>query len=50
MEGGRQYLLELHSNIAGWVLLCTVRNVEEKRFSLVFLEGRGLVGGVEDPV
>ena len=45
MEGGRHFLLELYNNRAGHFLLCTVFSVEEKRFSLVFLEGRGLLRG-----
>ena len=28
-----------------WYLLCSVRDVEAKRFCLVFPEGKGLVGG-----
>ena len=45
MEGGRRYQLELHSNKAGCFLFCTAWDVEGKRFSLVFPEGRGVVGG-----
>ena len=45
MEGGRRYQLELRSNKAGRFLFCTVWDVEGKKFSLAFLEGRGVVGG-----
>ena len=44
-EGNRDYNLELHRNRAGRFLFCVVRDAENKRFSLAFLEGRGLVGG-----
>ena len=44
-EGDRDYSLELCSNIAGRFLFCVVRVAENKRFSLAFPEGRGLVGG-----
>ncbi|KAL6323907.1 hypothetical protein AAG906_005904 [Vitis piasezkii] len=44
-EGGRKYRLECRSNVTGRYLLCSVRDVEAKRFCLVFLEGKGLVGG-----
>lgn len=45
VKGGRVYKLDLHSNKVGRFLLCSVRPVEEKKFSLVFLEGRRLLGG-----
>lgn len=46
LERGRKgYLLELRSNAAGRFLLCSVCSVEERRFTLVFPEGR-VVGGV----
>ena len=45
VEGGRRYQLELHSNKAGHFLFCTTWDVKGKRFSLVFPEGRGVVGG-----
>ena len=35
-EGGRKYRLECRSNVAGRYLLCSVRDVEAKRFCLVF--------------
>ena len=44
-KGGRRYQLELHTNKAGWFLFCTAWDVEGKRFSLVFPEGRSVVGG-----
>ena len=46
-KGGRKYTLEQRSNKAGCFLLCSVLNQEARRFSLVFLEGRGLLGGWE---
>ena len=44
-EGGRKYRLECRSNDASGYLLCSVRDLEAKRFCLVFPEGKGLVGG-----
>ena len=44
-EGGRKYRLERRSNEAGRFLLCSVRDLEAKRFSLIFPEGKGLIGG-----
>ncbi|RVW47728.1 Transposon TX1 uncharacterized 149 kDa protein [Vitis vinifera] len=44
-EGDRVYGLELRCNRAGRFLFCVVRDAENKRFSLAFPEGRGLVGG-----
>ncbi|RVX18713.1 putative ribonuclease H protein [Vitis vinifera] len=44
-EGGRKYRLECRSNKAGRYLLCSVRDLEAKRFCLVFPEGKGLVRG-----
>ena len=44
-EGGRKYRLECRSNDAGRYLLCSVRDLEAKRFCLVFPEGKGLVRG-----
>ena len=38
-EGGRGYKLELHNNKVGRFLPCSIVCIEEKRFSLVFLEG-----------
>ena len=44
-KGGRKYRLECRSKDAGGYLLCSVRDLETKRFCLVFPEGKGLVGG-----
>ena len=44
-EGGRKYGLEFCSNDAGRFLLCSVRDLETKIFSIIFLEGKGLSGG-----
>ena len=38
-------MLECRSNEVGRFLLCLVRDVETKKYCLVFLEGKGLVGG-----
>ena len=43
-EGDRDYSLELRSNKAGRFLFCVARDAENKRFSLAFPEGGGLVG------
>ena len=39
-KGNRGYSLELRRNNAGRFLFCVVRDVENKRFSLAFPEGR----------
>ena len=44
-EQGRKFRLECHSNEAGWFLLCSVKDLEAKRFCLVFPKGKFLVGG-----
>ena len=44
-EGGRKFKLERHSNEAGRFLFCAVVTEEVNRFSLIFLEGRGHLGG-----
>ncbi|WJZ85422.1 hypothetical protein VitviT2T_004961 [Vitis vinifera] len=44
-EGARKFRLECRSNVAGRFLLCSVRDVERKKYCLVFPEGNGLVGG-----
>ena len=44
-EGNRAYSLELRRNNARRFLFCVVRDAKNKRFSLAFPEGRGLVGG-----
>lgn len=41
-EGGRVFKLELRSNNVGKLLQCSVLSSEGKRFSLIFLEGRGV--------
>ncbi|KAL6345756.1 hypothetical protein AAG906_017501 [Vitis piasezkii] len=44
-EEGRKYRLERRSNEAGRFLLCSIRDLEAKRFCLIFPEGKGLSGG-----
>ena len=44
-EGERRYQMELRSNRAGRFLFCTAWDVEGKKFSLAFPEGKGVVGG-----
>ena len=44
-KGDRDYSLEIRSNRAERLLFCVVRDVENKIFTLAFLEGRGFVGG-----
>ena len=44
-DGGRKFRLECCSNEVGRFLLCFVRDLEAKKFCLVVLEGKGLVGG-----
>ena len=44
-EGARKFRLECRSNVARRFLLCSVRDVERKKFCLVFPEGSGLVRG-----
>ena len=41
-EEGRKYRMERRSNEAVRFLLCSVRDLEAKRFCLIFLEGKGL--------
>ena len=45
VEERRKFILELRANEAGRYIICSVRDMEAKRFSLVFPEGRGLIGG-----
>ena len=45
VEEMRKFILELRANEAGRYIICSVRDMEAKRFSLVFPEGRGLIGG-----
>ncbi|RVW42422.1 hypothetical protein CK203_070908 [Vitis vinifera] len=44
-EEGRKFRLERHVNGAGRYVLCSVVDVEAKRFCLVFPEGKGVIGG-----
>ncbi|KAL6349008.1 hypothetical protein AAG906_033664 [Vitis piasezkii] len=44
-EEGRKYRMERRSNEAGRFLLCSVCDLEAKRFCLIFPEGKGLFGG-----
>ena len=44
-EEERKFRLERCSNKAGRFILCSVRDVEAKRFCFVFSEGRGILGG-----
>ena len=45
MDEGRHYSLERRENNAGSFLLCSVRDSGLKKHYVVFLEGKGLVGG-----
>ncbi|KAL6325974.1 hypothetical protein AAG906_038466 [Vitis piasezkii] len=47
-EGDRDYSLELRSNRVGRFLFCVVRDVDNKRLSLAFPEGRGFIRGYVD--
>ena len=40
-EGNRKYKLERRLNEAGRFILCSVRDFESKKFSLIFPEGKG---------
>ena len=44
-EEGRSYRLEKRLNEAGRFIFCSVRDVEAKRFCLIFPEGKGLSDG-----
>ncbi|RVW22686.1 hypothetical protein CK203_099585 [Vitis vinifera] len=44
-ERGRKYRLECRSNKAGRFFLCSVHDLETKRFCLIFPKGKGLIGG-----
>ena len=44
-EEGRKFWLERRVNGAGRYVLCSVVDVEAKRFCLVFPEGKGVIGG-----
>ena len=45
-EWGRKFRLECRSNEVGRILLCLVRDVEAKKYCLVFLERKRLSKGV----
>ena len=45
LEGGRSFCLAPRRNTAGCFLLCLVRSTKGRRFSIVFPEGSGMVGG-----
>ena len=40
-EENRKYRLERRSNEAGRFILCLVRDIESKKFNIIFLEGKG---------
>ena len=44
-EEGRKYRMERCTNEAGRFILCSVRDLEAKRFCLIFLEEKGLSRG-----
>ena len=44
-EEGRKFRLERRVNGAGRYVLCSVVDVDAKRFCLVFPEGKGVIGG-----
>lgn len=44
-DEGRKFRLDRCINGAGRFILCSVLNLEAKRFCLVFPEGKGLLGG-----
>ena len=44
-ENGRKLCLESRANGAGHYLLCSMLDLEAKRFCIVILKGRGLVKG-----
>ena len=44
-DGGRKFKLECQANEADRFLLCYVVDSEAKKFCLVFLEGKGILGG-----
>ncbi|RVX21876.1 Mitogen-activated protein kinase 16 [Vitis vinifera] len=44
-DEGRKFKLERRVNGAGRFILCSVLNIEAKRFCLVFPEAKGLLGG-----
>ena len=44
-EEGRQYRKEKGSNHAGGFIRCSVRDFRGKSYNIMFLEGKGVVGG-----
>lgn len=44
-DEGKKFKLERHVNEAGRFVLCSVIDLEAKRFCVVFLKGKGLIGG-----
>ena len=44
-EEGRKYRMERRSNKAGSFLLCSMRDIGRKSFSIAIPEGRGIIGG-----
>lgn len=44
-DGGQKFRLEFRSNEVGRYLLCFVRDLEAKKFCLVFPESKGILGG-----
>ena len=44
-DGGKKFKLESHANEVGRFLLCSMVDSESKRYCLVFLEGKGILGG-----
>ena len=44
-EDGRKFKVEIRENEAGRYILCSIIDVESKRFCLVVPEDKGLLGG-----
>ena len=44
-EEGRKFRVERRENGAGRYILCSIVDIETKRFCLVILEDKGLIGG-----
>ncbi|RVW30380.1 Transposon TX1 uncharacterized 149 kDa protein [Vitis vinifera] len=45
LEGNRKFRMERRLNKAGRFILCSVRDMEAKRYSIIFLEGKGQASG-----
>ena len=45
MEGNRKFRMERRLNKAGRFILCSVRDIEAKRYSIIFPEGKGQASG-----